>query len=470
MTSIVRSVRRALAHSRPVDFGAFVRRAGGSGGLVVQPRMGFGGPGPMRTGLAATRAARATTVGTITLDSFTRVGELESVEEALRHGVGLNGYPIVTYGTEVTEAVLDGIRDHRFPVQVRHGSAVPQDIFERLIELRLNATEGGPVSYCLPYGRTALADSIENWQQCTRRYATLLEAGVEPHLETFGGCMLGQLCPPSMLVALSVLEALFFCRYGIRSVSVSYAQQTSAAQDREAVLALRRLCAELLPTENWHVVIYAYMGVYPMTDHGAQALLGRAAELAVGTGSERLIVKTVAESRRIPTVEENVDALEFAGDTAAGSGPVIGDADATDSQTYREARALIEATLDLDRDISRALLLAFRRGFLDIPYCLHPDNRGSCRSYIDGDGRLRWADTGSLPLGGLAEGGHSRRVTSAGLLTDLSYMRRRFDEAPPGPAPLPGPRDGAAGAPRTPLQGATRATVQPPAKDGAQSR
>ncbi|MGQ4491080.1 methylaspartate mutase [Streptomyces sp. 372A] len=431
MTSLARSVRRAPHRDRPVDFGAFVRRAGGEGGLVVQPRMGFGDPGPMRAGLAATKAADATTVGTITLDSFTRVGELQSVEEALRHGVALNGYPIVNYGTEVTEAVLDGIRDDLFPVQVRHGSAVPGDIFDRLIELRVNATEGGPVSYCLPYGRTPLADSIRNWAECTERFATLRAVGIEPHLETFGGCMMGQLCPPSMLVALSVLEAMFFCRYGVRSVSLSYAQQTSMSQDIEAVFALRRLAAEMLPTDNWHVVIYAYMGVYPMTDHGAYGLLGQGAELAVRTGSERIIVKTVAESRRIPTIEENVAALEYAGQVARGGRPPATDPVEDDSQTYQEARALIDAVLNLDLDLSRALLLAFRRGYLDIPYCLHPDNRGHARSYIDGAGRLRWADIGSLPLTGLVKGGHSRRATSAGLLADLSYVRRRFDESPP---------------------------------------
>lgn len=144
---------------------------------------------------------------------------------------------------------------------------------------------------------------------------------MEPHLETFGGCMLGQLCPPSQLVAISVLEALFFCRYGIRSVSLSYAQQTHPEQDREAVAALRRLCAELLPTPNWHVVIYAYMGVYPTTDAGAYLLLDQATRLAVDSGSERLIVKTVAESRRIPTIAENVAALESAARTARTAPP-----------------------------------------------------------------------------------------------------------------------------------------------------
>ncbi|WP_405162779.1 methylaspartate mutase [Nocardia sp. NBC_01499] len=410
----------------PVDFGEFVRRTAGSGGLVVQPRMGFGDPPAMRAGLRATKDAEADTVGTITLDSYTRVGDLAAVDRALREKRALNGYPIVNYDKATTAGVLEGIRGEDFPVQVRHGSAVPLDIFAALARSMLNASEGGPVSYCLPYGRTPLAASVGNWAEGTQRFAGLLELGVEPHLETFGGCMLGQLCPPSQLVAISFLEALFFAQYGIRSLSVSYAQQSSFAQDVEAVHALRRLCGELLPTENWHVVIYAYMGMYPMTDGGAYLLLGEAAKLAVRTGAARLIVKTVAESRRIPTIAENVAALEHAAQVARDTTPDPNDPG--DSETYLEARALVDAVLDLDADIGRALLRAFERGYLDIPYCVHPDNHGRTRSYIDDNGWLRWSELGSLPLRRAAGTKQPRTITSAGLLNDLSYVRRKFDD------------------------------------------
>jgi methylaspartate mutase epsilon subunit len=423
MTSGLRPVRHAVA-AHPVDFGEFVR---GAAGLVVQPRMGFGSQEHMRAGLAATKRAEATTAGTITLDSYTRVGDLAAAERALRTGAELNGYPIVTHDRTSTRRMLAGIRDDGFPVQVRHGSATPRDIVSALVAMRINATEGGPASYCLPYGRTPLADSVRNWGEAAARFAGLRDVGVEPHLETFGGCMLGQLCPPSQLVAISVLEALFFHRHGLRSISVSYAQQTNPDQDREAVLALRRLCSELLPLDNWHVVIYAYMGAYPVTDHGAYRLLGKAAELAVTTGSERLIVKTVAESHRIPTIEENVAALEHAAAVARRTVPTGSARWVDDSQTYCEAFALVDAVLNLDSDIGRALLRAFGRGFLDIPYCVHPDNAGRTRSYLDDDGRLRWAEVGSLPLGRLVRGGRSRHITSAGLLADLSYVRRTFD-------------------------------------------
>ncbi|MET7703685.1 methylaspartate mutase [Streptomyces sp. NPDC005485] len=425
--------RRADARrQRPVDFGAFVRRAGAAGRLVVQPRMGFGDPQQMRAGLIAAKNADATTVGTLTLDSYTRVGELDAVTTALREGIALNGYPVVSHPPATTAAVLDGVRDASFPVQVRHGSATPIDIFWSLLRLGLNATEGGPVSYCLPYGRTPLADGVKNWEACCALYRRLHDAGIEPHLETFGGCMMGQLCPPSQLVAISFLEAMFFAQHGIRSLSLSYAQQTDPGQDREAVRALGRLCRELLPTHNWHIVIYAYMGVYPETYRGAHHLLGRAAELAVTTGAQRLIVKTVAESRRIPTVAENVLALEYA-DAVARRTPAPPGVSGTsggevDSETYAEARALVDAVLCLDDDIGRALLAAFRRGYLDVPYCVHPDNAGRARSYIGADGRLRWADLGRLPLRGIAEQQPTRKIGSADLLKDLFHIRRMYDD------------------------------------------
>lgn len=424
-----------------VGFGAFVRRAHDAGRLVVQPRMGMSSPERMRAGLLATRDAAATTVGTLTLDSYTRVGDLESAKLAVLEGVALNGYPLVSHERETTRKVLDGVLGPGFPVQVRHGSAAPQDVFRALTAVGLDASEGGPVSYCLPYGRVPLRDSVAHWAASCELLAALRESGAEPHLETFGGCVLGQLCPPGLLVAVSVLEALFFHRHGIRSISVSYAQQTHERQDAEAVAALRSLCARFLPDTEWHVVVYAYMGLFPETEEGAYRLLGKAAELAVSSGSERLIVKTVAESRRIPSVAENVAALEYAAAVAARTGraPLEG----TGNQTYAEASALVEAVLNLDDDLGAALLAAFARGYLDVPYCLHPDNSGATRSYIDEDGRLCWADIGRMPLKGIADVRAAHAVTSADLLDSLSYVRRSFDRYGPG-----GTREPQAPAPR----------------------
>lgn len=407
-----------------VSFGRWVRHARATADLVVQARMGMSDPGRMRDGLLATKRARAVTVGTVTVDSFTRLGNLAAARRAVSDGVELNGYPIATHPPGTTRAMLDGVADESFPVQVRHGSAAPRHIFTSLIRAGVSATEGGPVSYCLPYGRTPLQDSVRNWRECCQLLASTRTARVEPHLETFGGCMLGQLCPPSLLVALSVLEAMFFREQSLRDVSLSYAQQGHRGDDEDAVLALRLLASELLPDVEWHVVIYAYMGVYPRTPGGCGLLLDASANLARATGAERLIVKTIAEAFRIPTVAENVAALERG--ARSSGGPMAASAP-RDSQILHEARTLIEAVLNLHPDLGEALTIAFARGYLDVPYCLHPDNAGRARSFLDQDGRLRWADTGRMPIAPRAQN-QARQVTSAGFLGSLTYIARHYDQ------------------------------------------
>lgn len=401
-----------------VDLHDYVMRAAVDGELVVQPRMGMASPRRMSDGLRAVAAAAARTVGTITLDSYTRVGDEDGARRALAQGLELNGYPIVAHGPQVTASVA-AAGGAGMPVQVRHGSAVPGDIFAAIAGAGLTATEGGPVSYCLPYSRMPLAVSVDNWRQSCE---TLAEA--DAHLETFAGCMMGQLCPPAMLVALSVLEGMFFWQHGIRCISLSYAQQTHAGQDEEAVAALRDLTSQYLPHARTHVVIYTYMGVYPRTPHGALTLLGESARLAVRSGASRLIVKTAAEAHRIPAVAENVTALEHAAMAALGVVPV---ATVSDTGIYAQAKALVDNVLSLDADLGRALVDAFAHGYLDVPYCLHPDNAGQARSYLDPAGRLGWSELGSLPLHGVVERHHAGRITSSTLMSALSHVQHAFD-------------------------------------------
>ncbi|MFJ8962860.1 methylaspartate mutase [Lentzea sp. NPDC102401] len=405
------------------SFGDFVARAAVAGELVVQPRMGVPGPAEMRAGLAAVHGAGVRTAGTITVDSFTRVGDHVAVRKALAAGTDLNGYPIATHSPEMTRSVLNGLHGPDFPVQVRHGSACPQKIVAALLAAGLDATEGGPLSYCLPYSRVPVAESVRAWAESCLLLSDARERGARPHLESFGGCMMGQLCPPSLLVAISVLEGLFFRQHGVDSMSLSYAQQTDQDQDAEAVAALRALAAEHLSDVDWHVVLYTYMGVFPRTPRGATALLERSAELAVRTGAERLIVKTTAEAHRIPTVAENVAALVAAGAAAARAEPggVV-----EDTGVLAEARALVEAVLDLAPDVGIALVRAVERGYLDVPYCLHQDNAGRTRAFVDGDGRLQWSRLGALPLPA-DRAVPAATPTADELLRSLTHVERTFD-------------------------------------------
>ncbi|MFE1366247.1 methylaspartate mutase [Streptomyces anulatus] len=398
-------------------------------GLLLQPRMGFSDINDMSEGLRETQASGVPVVGTITLDSFTRTNQYGQAESALVDGSPLNGYPLVAHGAERTRQLVEDSTGNRIPIQIRHGSARPYEIFQVMLDAGIDMTEGGPVSYCLPYGRVPLAESVEEWTRSVRLLASHQSGNRVVHLESFGGCMLGQLCPPDLLVALTILEALFFREHGLHDVSLSYAQQTHAGQDLEALAALRALAGKYLHDMDWHVVVYTYMGLYPETRAGADRLLAQSALLVRWAGCERLVVKTAQESRRIPTVAENIASLRLADeafrDSRAEAPP------AEDGGILERAELFVSTVLGLGSGVGPALLAAFRRGVLDVPYCLHPDNAGRARSGIDEDGRLIWTDPGGMPirrsLGPLPSG----RVRAADVLAMLSYVRRAFDRDGP---------------------------------------
>jgi methylaspartate mutase epsilon subunit len=271
-----------------------------------------------------------------------------------------------------------------------------------------------------------VAESVGNWRRTCELLAASRGPGVEPHLETFGGCLMGQLCPPELLIAVSVLEALFFRQHGMVSVSLSYTQQSDHEQDREALLALRVLAGEYLTGIDWHIVLYTYMGVFPRTATGARRLSRQAARLAVDGNADRLIVKTVAEAHRIPTIAENTTALLYAAsDLTAEAAHRVRESEGT---VLRDARTLIEAALELSPDAGTALIRALRQGYLDVPFCLHPDNPGRAVSHVAADGRLAWISVGSMPL---RPGSGSRALTSTGLLADLDHVATRFDGLSP---------------------------------------
>ncbi|MFL6163973.1 MAG: methylaspartate mutase, partial [Jatrophihabitantaceae bacterium] len=100
-----------------------------------------------------------------------------------------------------------------------------------------------------------------------------------------------------------------------------------------------------------------------------------------------------------------------------------------DTGIYAEARALVDAVLELDTDLGRALVTAFGRGYLDVPYCLHPDNAGRSRSYLDEAGRLHWSRIGSMPIPASLRPTFCTDLSATGLLAALSFVERKFDQA-----------------------------------------
>src|SRR5271169_2254507 len=113
------------------DLGTYVKDAAARGLLVVQPRMGMADPQAMAAGIAAVTGLSHPAVATITIDSYTRVGDHQAAARALASGAELNGFPIVAHGAERTAQVAAAAGPD-VPVQVRHGSARPAAILSTM--------------------------------------------------------------------------------------------------------------------------------------------------------------------------------------------------------------------------------------------------------------------------------------------------------------------------------------------------
>lgn len=410
-------------------FHVFVRESKEKQQLIVQPRMGVSNFEKMGLGLRSVSNLPFPVVATLTVDSFTRNLEFNELHQALEDGHELNGFPLIMYGAEAVRDLIERFTRQDLLVQVRHGSPLPKQLFKVMIASGIYISEGGPLSYCLPYSRVPVEQSVVDWTESL----LLLAEHPNAHMESFGGCMLGQLCHPSLLVAVSLLEGLFFKECGIRDISLSYTQGTHLSQDLAALRVLEECAQEWLGGCFFHRVLYTYMGMYPTTPAGARALLKESVILAKKSGVERLVVKTEVESIRIPTFSENMDALIVA-HRISESPEASNAATCVDEEEYerikKQVRSILECVLSLDGSVGQAMIKALHAGIIDIPYCLHPQNKNLARCGIDARGYLQWISHGHIPLDAKTISpyfGRGFQLTPDGFIGMLSYMQKKFD-------------------------------------------
>lgn len=409
-----------------LDFQAHIGRLAEDDLICLQPRMGFASMEAMTAGLHKVARLNPASICTITLDSFTRVGDFARADRAILDGSGLNGFPIVSHDlAQVRQMIDDVVGQYGKPVQVRHGSPKPEKIFRRLVDAGVTATEGGPISYCLPYGKVSIVETVNAWRASC---AIFTEAGPSAHIESFAGCMLGQLCDPSLLIALNILEGMFFRASGITSMSFSYAQGTSMVQDVAALRALNALVDTYLPDVRSHIVIYMFMGIFPSTLSGAAGLINECVQLAKIARAARIIVKTPVESERIPTLEENLASIDYSYYCSRfpDRAPVLMDEQET-VRIQKDAQAIIESVLNAGPDLFTAIPRAFELGILDVPFCIHPNNAGQTGVGIDERGYLCWMKTGNLQLHSAPRPSGGGKAGSRALMKSLFYIRNKYD-------------------------------------------
>ncbi|AJR09207.1 hypothetical protein C9J03_11425 [Photobacterium gaetbulicola] len=335
------------------------------------------------------------------IDSLTRNNDYNGAEQGLNQNK-LNGFPLINHGVGPVRAICQAVAP---PLQVRHSTKDPRLLAEISLAAGCTSFEGGPICYNIPYYKDySLAESLNRWayvdQLCAHYYQY---HGVAIDREFFG-TLTGTLIPPSLAIASNILEMLTAISHGVKSVSLGYAEQGCRSQDIAAIAVMGELAKQTAAAHGFNditiqTVFHQYMAAFPATRARSEQLIYASAQTAVLAGADRLLYKTAAEFNNIPTLEDNTEAFQLIQramrDTATADWEMV---NIEKEIIYQETTELLSTILGHQADYRDAIINAFNRGWLDIPFSPSLYSMGRVTTARDNSYAVRYLDCGNLPL------------------------------------------------------------------------
>lgn len=366
--------------------------------LLFQARSGVGDSNEMKRMLSTIAQNESSGVATLTIDSLTRNNQWQRLNELMEQGniAQLNGFPLVTHGYHVGRS----LHEHTpYPIQVRHGSPDAAILAEIAYASGVTGFEGGGISYNLPYAKNVpLADSLHAWRYVDWLTGMYQSHGINLNRETFGP-LTAVIVPPSIAIAISLIESLLMVKEGVKHISLSFGQTGVLQQDVATAQVLRQLASKLLPTAQVTLCMHMWMGVFPRSIQLAQMFVHYGVKVAYACGVERVIIKTPVEAFRIPKADESRDALRFCQNIKRPitSDSVLGDVEQEVFWLKREVEELLLPLLEAP-DLTSAIVCSFENGTLDIPFSPSIHTKSWVVPLRDPTGCIRYHNFGQLPF------------------------------------------------------------------------
>jgi methylaspartate mutase epsilon subunit len=313
------------------------------------------------------------------------------------------------------------------PVEVRHGSPDARELFAVALASGFTSFEGGGISYNLPYSKDVpLRHSLEAWRQVDSVCGELGRAGIVVDRELFG-TLTAVLMPPSISIAISLIEGYAAGLAGVTCLSIAYPQGGEVHQDVAALRSIRELAARYLPgSVEVFPTLHEFMGVFPRRSEVADALIlfgGLTARLG---GATKVINKTNQEPFGIPDPEANTHGIRT---TALANSELLDfvriDEATVEEEMYwlqREVAEMVDPILE-SGELFRAIEAAFRSGRLDVPFSASIHARARIIPKRDARGAIRYLEAGDLPFSRA-----TRRYNEQRLRLDRAAIGQRLVE------------------------------------------
>ncbi len=343
----------------------------------------------------------------LTIDSNTRLNDYGTAKKMLRLSEEnemdmLNGYPLVNHGYRTTRKMMTHFNR---PVSLRHGTPDARLLIETAIASGIFEIEGGPITYLLPYSKNFPLDkAFLYWKYVERVCANYSQLNEPINRESFGP-LTATLVPPSITIVIQLLEMMLSLEEGVKSFSVSFAQQGSMIQDIVTGAVLKKLakyyagkidCADAAI----HLVYHQWMGAFPMNKDSAEQLINMSTVIASMVGADKIITKTREEASGIPTKEANAKTVANTQYTLRilNGLPSVVDEEEEEILT-QEVHAIMEAVFnDCADTLWRKVFNCIKNGTIDVPFSPHIINHNNMITIRDTNKNIRIIDRGNVPI------------------------------------------------------------------------
>jgi methylaspartate mutase epsilon subunit len=343
----------------------------------------------------------------LTIDSNTRLNDYATSKKMLRLSEEndvdmLNGYPLVNHGYRTTRKMITHFNK---PVSLRHGTPDARLLIETAIASGIFEIEGGPITYLLPYSKNFPLDkAFLYWKYVERVCANYSKLNEPINRESFGP-LTATLVPPSITIVIQLLEMLLSLEEGVKSFSVSFAQQGSMNQDIVTGAVLKKLAKHYAAQINCsdasiHLVYHQWMGAFPMNKDYAEQLINMSTVIASMVGADKIITKTREEASGIPTKEANAKTVSNTQYTLGilNGLPNVVDEEEEEMLTL-QVNAIMEAVFNDPADtLWRKVFNSIKNGIIDVPFSPHIINHNNMITIRDAKKNIRIIKRGNVPI------------------------------------------------------------------------
>lgn len=343
----------------------------------------------------------------LTIDSNTRLNDYATSKKMLRLSEEndvdmLNGYPLVNHGYRTTRKMITHFNK---PVSLRHGTPDARLLIETAIASGIFEIEGGPITYLLPYSKNFPLDkAFLYWKYVERVCANYSKLNEPINRESFGP-LTATLVPPSITIVIQLLEMLLSLEEGVKSFSVSFAQQGSMNQDIVTGAVLKKLAKHYAAQINCsdaaiHLVYHQWMGAFPTNKDYAEQLINVATVIASMVGADKIITKTREEASGIPTKEANAKTVSNTQYTLGilNGLPNVVDEEEEEMLTL-QVHAIMAAVFNDPADtLWRKVFNSIKNGIIDVPFSPHIINHNNMITIRDAKKNIRIIKRGNVPI------------------------------------------------------------------------